>query len=98
VSHHHGRTLATRKKPPLDEEDHLVQRLIEEEADAGKMLLVIGQRFGSDVRRQWVTDLSLSLSLPSSPTGGLTVGGNNITDQYGDTAVNVNQTLYDASS
>ena len=49
---------------------------------------------------KWVTDLSLSLRLFDRL--GLTVGGNNITDQYPDTAITPNQTRgiypYDASS
>ncbi len=49
---------------------------------------------------KWVTDLALSLKFFDRL--GLTVGGNNITDQYPDTAITPNQTrgiyLFDASS
>lgn len=49
---------------------------------------------------KWVTDLALSYKLFNSL--GLTIGGNNITDQYPDTAITPNQTrgiyIYDASS
>lgn len=49
---------------------------------------------------KWVTDLALSFKFFDRL--GLTVGGNNITDQYPDTAITANQTrgiyLYDASS
>ncbi|MEO7822847.1 MAG: TonB-dependent receptor [Gemmatimonadaceae bacterium] len=54
------------------------------------------QTFGA----KWVTDLALSVKFFDRL--GLTVGGNNITDQYPDTAITPNQTrgiyLYDASS
>jgi iron complex outermembrane receptor protein len=49
---------------------------------------------------KWVTDLALSYKFFDRL--GLTVGGNNITDQYPDTAITANQTrgiyLFDASS